>query len=473
MKLKLLLGLLLVVGMIGLGSAAEEDEEQSYGAIEKQFPERVLTPDEAMAIFGNSSWVLPDELRQSFKKSSIERKIAREKNKTSVIKKPLTPEEIAEINANAPERVFLVSGIEDDSMKMVSSGNTQIENVQIEDVQIEDGKIVMDWSIFENMFSSNLIRNSATVSVPNVAVIGATCNWKWVQNESAANQITIMNYGTVAADGFVMIYSYEDSNGWARSYTNLAPSEERTISLPFYVDTNLYTTVGAKSITIRNYVVINSIAYLTSAPTVSSIFVEVYNNNNGYLEDPDNGRNLQLTDLHHHDEYEISVLAAQAGDNTSNPYETGEIIMGSVDDLMTYSIPALDPTLTGSDHWIVDNGYEGICDEFAVLNGDFARALGVPARTIACNLEEAGQPDIGHQFNEIWGGNAWIHSDANGAYDDTQVYNNDNKTVDDMCLVYDSDDSLNNTDGPDGDGILHSVFDSIFISAPDLELIYN
>ena len=159
MKLKLLLGLLLVVGMIGLGSAAEEDEEQSYGAIEEQVPERALTPDEVMAIFGNTSWELPDELRQSFKKHSIERKIAREKNKTRVIKKPLTPEKIAEINANAPEGMFLVSGIEDDSMKMVSSGNTQIENVQVEDAQVEDGKIVMDWSVSENMFSSNLIRN--------------------------------------------------------------------------------------------------------------------------------------------------------------------------------------------------------------------------------------------------------------------------------------------------------------------------
>ena len=228
MKLKLLLGLLLVVGMIGLGSAADENEEQSYGAIE-QFPGRALTQDEVMAIFGNVSWELPDELRQSFKKHSIERKIAREKNETHVIKKPLTPEEIAEINANAPEGVFLVSGIEDDSMKMVSSGKTQIENIQIENIQIEDGKIVMGWSFFENIFISNLIRNSATVSVPNVAVMGATCNWKWVQNESAANQITIMNYGTVAADGFVMIYSYEDSNGWARSYTNLAPSVMSTL----------------------------------------------------------------------------------------------------------------------------------------------------------------------------------------------------------------------------------------------------
>ncbi|ABE52710.1 hypothetical protein [Methanococcoides burtonii] len=114
MKLKLLLGLLIVVGMIGFGLATEESEEQLLG--------RVLTPDEVMAVFGNASWdyQIPEELRQD----SIKRTIASEKED----KKPLTPEEIAEINANAPEGMFLVSGIEDVSMNRASSGNTGIEN---------------------------------------------------------------------------------------------------------------------------------------------------------------------------------------------------------------------------------------------------------------------------------------------------------------------------------------------------------
>lgn len=314
---------------------------------------------------------------------------------------------------------------------------------------------------------------STTTSVPNVAIIGASCDWKWIQDESAANQITIKNYGTVSADGFVMIYSYEDSSGWARSYTNLAPGEECTISLPFYVDKNLYTTVGAKSITIRNYVTIGSSSYLTSAPTVSSIFVEIYNNKNGYLTDPANGLNLQLTDLHHQNEYDIATLAALAGDDTSTPYETGRSIMLRVDENMTYDAVTLSPLLTGSDHWIIANGYKGLCDEYSVLNSDFARALGVPARTIACELEEAGQPTIAHQFNEIWDGSAWIHSDGTGAYDNPQVYSNDNKIVNNTYLMYHSDDSLSNADGPDGDGILHGLLDSDFIYTLGLELIYN
>jgi transglutaminase-like putative cysteine protease len=231
--------------------------------------------------------------------------------------------------------------------------------------------------------------------------------------------------------------------------------------------------VGAKSITIRNYVVINSSAYLTSAPTVNSIFVEVYNNDVGYLEDPANGLNLQLTDLHHQNEYEIASLAAQAGDDTSTPYATGQSLVQYIDSEMTYDFVTLDPNYTASDHWIIDNDYKGLCDEYAVLNSAFARALGIPIRTIACDLEEAGQPTIGHQFNEIWDGSSWVHSDGTGAYDYPQVYNNDNKIVNNTFLMYHSDDSLSGVDGPDGDGILHGLLDSVFIYTPGLELIYN
>ncbi|KKG10438.1 hypothetical protein EO98_18990 [Methanosarcina sp. 2.H.T.1A.6] len=461
MKLKILL-VLLLINMIGLGAAVEEDEDQNYNI--DLYSGKVSTPEELIAIFGNSTPILPDDWFEKCEEEREKLRIEIEKDeKENLIKKPLTPEKIAQINANAPEGMFLISGIEDVSVKSNSPEN----------VTIKDDKIVMVWSTSKNKAISDSSEYSIKTVVPNVVVTGATCDWRWIQNESAANQITIKNYGTVAANGFVMLYSYEDSNGWARNYVNLLPGEEVTISLPFYVDPDLFTTVGSKSITIRNYVVVNSSVYLTSAPTVSAPFVEVYNNNVGYLEDPDNGRNLQLTDLHHHNEYEISVLAAQAGDNTSTPYTTGRKIVLYVDGVMEYNISALDPTLTGSDDWIIENGYEGICDEFSVLNSDFARALGVPARTIACNLVEPGEPTISHQFNEIWDGSRWVHSDATGAYDNPHVYNNDNKAVDYTHLAYDSDDSRSSVDGPDGDGILHGVFDSIFTYTPELELIYN
>ncbi|UGV40475.1 hypothetical protein J7W08_10455 [Methanococcoides orientis] len=63
MKLKLFLGLLLVIGMIGSGLAVEENAEQSNESVEGQLPGRVLTPDEVMEVFGNATWdfQLPDE----------------------------------------------------------------------------------------------------------------------------------------------------------------------------------------------------------------------------------------------------------------------------------------------------------------------------------------------------------------------------------------------------------------------------
>ncbi|WP_135603643.1 hypothetical protein [Methanococcoides sp. NM1] len=228
MKLKLLLGLLIVVGMIGLGSATEyketdygrqltpEEVDEMYptwimpdhvraeiyketpesiekkrlreerlrqnmikkpltpeeiaeinanapegmflvSGIEEQLPGKALTPDETMAAFGNASWdyQIPEELRQD----SIKRTIVSEKED----KKPLTPEEIAEINANAPEGMFLVSGIEDVSMNRASSRNTGIENARV-----EGDKIVMNWAISTHSLNSNLTNNSATVFVPNV-----------------------------------------------------------------------------------------------------------------------------------------------------------------------------------------------------------------------------------------------------------------------------------------------------------------
>ncbi|MDK2826914.1 MAG: hypothetical protein PWQ44_2094 [Methanolobus sp.] len=447
---------------MGLGTAVGDDNEHEYTA--EQLEEKVLTKEQVMGIFGNSTWILPDDWLESSKNKSYRNITTIEKSKDDIVRKSLIYEDVTNINGLIPDGVFLVSKLDDVSLK-----NDLLE----EAITVKDDTLIMNWSTPKNGVISTYSENSAKVLVPNVVITGANCEWKWIQDKSAANQITVKNYGTSTANGHVLIYSYEDSRGWARTYSNLAPGAEVTISLPFYVDTDYFTTVGSKSITIRNYVVINSSAYLTSAPTVSSPFVEVYNNDAGYLEDPDNGDNLQLTDLHHHDEYNISVLAAQAGDDTSTPYDTGERINEYIDGIMTYNPWALDVTYTGSDHWVIDNGYEGICDEYSALNCAFARALGVPARTIACNLLEAGEPTIAHQFNEVWDGNSWVHSDSTGAYDNPQAYNNDNKIVDDTCIVSDSDDSRSNIDGPDGDGILHGLLDSVFTLAPELELIYN
>lgn len=65
MKIKLFLGLLFVIGMIGSGLAIEENAEQSCVIIEEQPQEGIVrTPDEVMAIFGNITWdyQIPDEV---------------------------------------------------------------------------------------------------------------------------------------------------------------------------------------------------------------------------------------------------------------------------------------------------------------------------------------------------------------------------------------------------------------------------
>ncbi|NPE28011.1 hypothetical protein HNV12_08555 [Methanococcoides sp. SA1] len=151
MKLKLLLGLLIVVGMIGLGSATEDKESDSG---------RTLTPEEVDEMY--PTWIMPDHMRAEFDKEtpeSIEKKrLLEERLRQNMIKKPLTPEEIAERNANAPEGMFLVSGIEDVSMNRVPSENARVEG----------DKIVMNWAISAHSLNSNLTNNSATVFVPNV-----------------------------------------------------------------------------------------------------------------------------------------------------------------------------------------------------------------------------------------------------------------------------------------------------------------
>lgn len=223
MKLKILL-VFLLINMIGLGVAVGEDKEQNYSA--ELYGRKVSTPEELMANFENSTPVLPEEWFENRKEEVEERRIAIEKDRAeNRIKKPLSSEKTAEINANAPEGMFLISGIEDVSVKSNS----------LENATIEDNKIIMDWSTSKNTAISASPETSAKTVVPYVVVTGATCDWKWIEDKTTANQTTIKNYGSVAANGFVMLYSYEDSNGWAIDYVNLSPSEEITIHLPFYV----------------------------------------------------------------------------------------------------------------------------------------------------------------------------------------------------------------------------------------------
>ena len=328
-----------------------------------------------------------------------------------------------------------------------------------------------DMISFKFSSSNKVAASKSTIStkavVPNVVITAADCDWSWVQNETAANTITIHNYGTTTADGIVVVYSVDENKGWMRTYSDLDPGDEIDVSVPFYVDINEYPTVGAKSIRLLAYVESNSLYYMTSAPTVSSIMVEMYNNNDGYLVDPDNGYSLQLDDLNHHSSYVIASKAAVAADNTSTPEQTAYLMINSIDDDMIYDTNILSPLETGADTWIIANSYHGICDEYAVLTSSYMRALGVPTRRICMFINN---DTSAHQFNEFWNGNNWIHIDSSGPKYSTPRYYADilQWDISNIGLAFDADDSKNATDGVDGDGILSSFLDMTIAGSQDL-----
>lgn len=132
MKMKIFLALFLVIGMIGLGSAAKESEGQ--------LPGKILTQDEAMEVFGNAAWnyQIPDELQQN----PAERTLTTEKEN----KKPLTSQEIAEINAKASKGMFLVTEVEDTPMQ-----KEVLTNAQVSEVKVKGDEITMGWLDSESL----------------------------------------------------------------------------------------------------------------------------------------------------------------------------------------------------------------------------------------------------------------------------------------------------------------------------------
>ncbi|WP_440945152.1 transglutaminase-like domain-containing protein [Methanosarcina sp. T3] len=296
-------------------------------------------------------------------------------------------------------------------------------------------------------------------TVPAVIVTGATCDWHWIQNKTATNSITIRNYGSTSASGYVTIGSIEDDSGWGSTFTNLAPGAEITKTIPFYVDSTKFPSVGAKEV--RVVVLVQSGSYYvpTHAPKLPAIFVESYNNDPGYLEDPENGIYLDTSDLHHQNEYSIATKAAIAGDNTTSPVETAIKIHNSVHATMHYNVSALNPDYTGSDQWIINNNYNGICDEYAVLSVSYYRSLGIPSRQLLMSFYPPGSTTLSaHSFTEIWDGTRWIHSDtkisSTNGFDNPRYYVNEGFDVTLVAAVTGADDSISNTDGADDDGIL-------------------
>jgi transglutaminase-like putative cysteine protease len=335
-------------------------------------------------------------------------------------------------------------------------------------VSIDKSIIKMDFSSeYDSLSYEKSDKQISTVStralVPNVVVTGASCDWRWVQNTIVGNQITLHNYGTTTANGVVVLRSEDEMLGWATSYSNLAPGGDIVISLPFYVNPVDFPTVGAKPIRILAYVQVDSLYYLTSAPTISTPMIEMYNNNAGYLVDPDGGRSLEMDDLNHQNMYDVARRAAVAGDDTSTPYQTAAAILATVSTSMTYDLNALDPLYTGADIWVINNNYVGICDEYAVLYGSYLRALGIPTRRIGAFFT-VGEISSAHQFNEFWDGSTWVHADASGPLFSNPRYYADNRgwNIYAIMAAYGADDSLSDLDGPGNDYILHGFDDMEF-----------
>ncbi len=348
-------------------------------------------------------------------------------------------------------------------------------------VSIDENIIKMDFSSESDSLSHeksdkqiSTYSTKSYVTVPNVVVTGAYCNWRWVQNTIVGNQITLHNYGTTTANGIVVLRSEDEMLGWATSYSNLAPGGDIVISLPFYVNPADFPTVGAKPIRILAYVQVDSLYYLTSAPTISTPMIGMYNNNAGYLVDPDGGISLEVDGVHHHNQYDVARRAAVAGDGTSTPYQTAYAVLQEVNTKMTYDVSALNPLYTAADIWIIDNGYVGICDEYAVLYASYLRALGIPTRKIGVAFT-LGQINTAHQFNEFWDGNQWIHADTSGqtVFSNPRYYTDDKKwNIYNISVLHDANDSRNGVNEGNNVFILHGFEDILFWVAPGLVARY-
>ncbi|MDY0387472.1 MAG: transglutaminase-like domain-containing protein [Methanolobus sp.] len=326
--------------------------------------------------------------------------------------------------------------------------------------------------------SSKELNDVTTATVPNVVITNINCDWSWVQNENALNTITVHNYGTVTAEkGAIAIVSLDENKGYVWLYENLAAGQDGTVTIPFYVDVANFPTVGAKPISIRAYVKEGDYFYLTSAPTISLPMVEMYNNGPEEIEDPDNGLSLQTDDVSHHDEYEIARRAAIAGDQTISPYNTAATVSSYVNQLMTYDVDYfyIQSTHTASDEFIIGNGFHGVCDEYAVMNGAYLRALGVPTRRIAINgiLDNSV---LAHQFNEFWDGNRWVHTDAQAnVFDNPRSYVNSGMLVTEVGRVHSADDTKSNVDDSPvfTEGLLHTVYDMAYDYPAGVIAIYS
>jgi hypothetical protein len=301
-------------------------------------------------------------------------------------------------------------------------------------------------------------------SNPDVRITEVTYSWYWTQDITFNNDVKIQNYGTSTASGKVLFWSLEDGYGYYRTFSNLAPNANTTVTVPFQA-VSAYSSIGVKPIAIEVRVDPNDVSTHFAWMPVDGI--EKYNNNAGHLCDPDGGINLATSDIYHfpfNEGYSIISEAAVAGDDTTTPYETAEKINFYVHDAMDYDYDMfLDRNYTASDLWIIshtsDSGhYIGVCDEYSTLFNAFNRALGIPSKQYYMNMTNSSGITH-HEMAELWDGQEWIHSDPTwNSFDNPGVYVSQNWSNMHFWNHKNANDDLYLVD-TSGDGLLHYKFD--------------
>jgi transglutaminase-like putative cysteine protease len=290
--------------------------------------------------------------------------------------------------------------------------------------------------------------------VPMVAPEYGYFNWYWTQDTGATQIIVIHNYGGSTASGQVTFVSIEDQYGTSASFSNLAPGENCTVTIPFVVIAS-QSSVGIKPMGF--FITVDPDNTVTWSGQLELNAIEKYNNDASHLPDPDGGDNLETSDLYHfpfNEGYAIVLEAATAADNTSSPYETANRLNTYVHGMMIYAFTDLYSLYAASDIYIEDHGNQGVCDEFATMDISFSRALGIPSRFLGITWVNETGSAIGHGILENRVSGRWVHSDPTwNAFDDPQVYKRGNNTHMNLTKYTDADDNRFSED-PTGDGLL-------------------
>ena len=298
--------------------------------------------------------------------------------------------------------------------------------------------------------------------VPDVGMTQATISWYWTQDTSVDQEVTIHNYGSSAASGQVIFWSIEDGYGYSVPFSDLAPGADLTVTVPFQIIAQ-YSSVGVKPIAVE--IKVDPTDITTWAARMPIDAIEKYNNDASHIPDPDSGENLETSDLYHFpfsEGYRVLSEAAQAVDDTNDPYLSAYQTMQYVNEAMEYNNETIYLHYIISDLYTldhpVDGKYQGVCDEYATLYTAFTRALGIPTRFLAFTMEETATGNTsGHGIAESWDGNAWIHSDPTwSSFDNPQIYRTAGHIHINITHFDDADDSYYTQDpeDPTGDGIL-------------------